>query len=287
MIFLIFEKPVIVTTKQNICGRNIRETLLKKFDFRELDEEFDNTPIFSYNNIQLVFSQKDVIHSDHLDELNADLLIFGSRHKSEANKPSLLTHITGNLSSDNSHGGNPFELAYGSTRAIREAYLTLKQEKEKHGLAAFDVTVEATHHGPTSLKTPLVYVEVGSTELEYNNENALLSVANTIMKICQMKNQDEIIPCICFGGGHYATRFNELMELTPIAIGHILPKYHKEHITQEIVEQMIDKTIEKVKWAIIDRSSLNASLIQTVKDGCSTRGVEVVKVKEIKYGNIL
>lgn len=284
---MIFTKPVIVTTKQNICGRNIREILLKKFDFRELEEEFDNTPILSYNNIRLVFSEKDVIHSDHLDKLDADLLIFGSRHKSEANKPSLLTHITGNLSSDNSHGGNPLELAYGSTRAIREAYLTLKQEKEKHDLTAFDVTVEATHHGPTSLKTPLIYIEVGSTELEYNNENALLSVTNAIMKVCQIKNECEIIPSICFGGGHYATRFNELMELTSIAIGHILPKYHKEHITQEIVEQMIDKTIEKVKWAIIDRSSLNANLIQIIKDGCSTRGVEVVKVKDIKYGNVL
>ncbi len=280
------KKPVIITTDQNICGRNIRQTLLENWSFEQTEETFDGTPIYKYKDIRLVYSTKDVIHADHCDKLEADLLLFGSRHQSGANKPSLLTHITGNLSSDNSHGGNPLELAYGSTRAIREAYLNLLKEQEKLALTDFDVTVEATHHGPTNLKTPLIYVEVGSTEVEYNNKSALQAVANTLMKICLQKDEEEIIPSICFGGGHYTTRFNELMELTPVAIGHILPKYHKEHLTQTIVEQMIDKTIEEVKWAIIDRSSLNATLIQIIKDGCSTRNVEVVKAKDVKYGKI-
>ena len=281
-----FKKPVIVTTKQNICGQNIHHALLTNWDFKDTGEKFDNAPIFQFKNIRMVISEKDVIFSDHLDSLKADLIIFGSRHKSEANKPSLLTHITGNLGSDNSHGGNPFELAYGSTEAIKTAYLTLKQQKEKNELQDFDVTVEATHHGPTNLKSPLIYVEVGSTEIEYKNERALTSVANAIMEICKLEEDKNIIPSICFGGGHYATRFNELMEITPVAIGHILPKYHKDDITQEIVEQMITKTIEKVKWAIIDRSSLNATLIDKIKDGCSTYGVEVVKAKDVKYGKI-
>ncbi len=278
------KKPVIITTDKNICGRNIRQTLLDNWSFEETEETFDETPIYKHKNIRLVNSTKDVIHTDHCDKLEADLLLFGSRHQSKANKPSLLTHITGNLSSDNSHGGNPLELAFGSTRAIREAYLNLLKEQEKLALTNFDVTVEATHHGPTNLKTPLIYVEVGSTEIEFKNKLALQAVANTLMKICLQKNEEKIIPSICFGGGHYTTRFNELMELTPVAIGHILPKYHKEHLTQAIVEQMIDKTIEKIKWAIIDRSSLNATLIQIIKDGCSTRNVEVVKAKDVKYG---
>ena len=282
-----FEKPVIVTTDQNICGINIRKTLLDNWDFKETEEIFDESPIYKFKNIRMVFSKKDVIFADHLDSLKADYLVIGSRHKSEANKPSLLTHITGNLSSDNSHGGNPLELAYGSTRAIREIYLSLLKEKDKQKLTDFDVTVEATHHGPTNLKTPLIFVEVGSTEVEYNNNNALQSVSNAIMNLCLNHHEEEITPSICFGGGHYTTRFNELMELTNVAIGHIFPKYQRENLTSEIVEQMIDKTKEKVKWAIIDRSSLNATLIQIIKDGCSTRGVEVVKAKDVKYGKIL
>ncbi|MHA1212280.1 MAG: D-aminoacyl-tRNA deacylase [Candidatus Heimdallarchaeota archaeon] len=279
--------PVIVTTTQNICGRNIRETLLTHWNWSESSESFDGTPILQHKQIRLINSKKDVIYTDHCDYLGADLLVFGSRHKSEANKPSLLTHITGNLGQDNTHGGNPCELAYGSSRAIRKSYLGLLQQKESLGLPDFDVTVEATHHGPTSLTTPLIYVEVGSTEVEYHNEHALLAVANTIMSICLNDQEEKIHPSICFGGGHYTTRFNELMELTPVAISHILPKYHKNNLTVEIVEQMIDKTIEKVKWAIIDRSSLNADLIQIIKDGCSTRDVEVVKARDIKYGKVL
>ncbi|MHA1124624.1 MAG: D-aminoacyl-tRNA deacylase [Candidatus Heimdallarchaeota archaeon] len=281
------EKPVIITTEHNICGRNIRQALISQYPFQETEEKFDKTPIFEFNNIRLVKSDKDVIFSDHCDSLEADLLLFGSRHQSQANKPSLLTHATGNLSEDNSHGGNPLELSFTSAQAIREAYLGLKEQRDLFGLTNFDVTVEATHHGPTSMKTPLLYVEVGSTEIEYQNEFAILAVANTIMQICTQKEAKKIAPSICFGGGHYATRFNELMELTSVAVSHILPKYHREHLTPSIVEQMIEKTKENVQWAIIDRSSLNATHIQIIKDVCSTKGIEVVKARDIKYGKIV
>ena len=280
------EKPVILTTNQNICGQNIRKKLLENWSFKKTSNEFDGTAIYEYKNVRLIYSEKDVLQADHCDELKSDMILFGSRHRSAANKPSLLTHITGNLGPDNSHGGNPYELAYGSAQVIKEAYLSLLAEKSNHSLENFDVTVEATHHGPTSMITPLVFVEVGSTEVEYNNDDAILAVANTLMKICLEKKKEEVIPSICFGGGHYTTRFNELMELTPVAISHILPKYQKDNLSQEIVEQMIDKTIEEVKWAIIDRSSLNATQIQIIKDGCSTRGVEVVKAKDVKYDKV-
>ncbi len=287
MFILKLENPVIITTDHNICGRNIRQALLDNWDFQEKEVRFDKTPIFEYQKIRLVQSEKDVIFSEHCDSLEADLLVFGSRHKSQANKPSLLTHVTGNLSDDNSHGGNPLELSFASAQAIREAYLELLQQKDSQGLSEFDVTVEATHHGPTSMKTPLLYVEVGSTEIEYRNEKAVLAVANTIMNLCSQNEKTTIIPSVCFGGGHYATRFNELMELTSVAVSHILPKYQREHLTSDIVVQMIEKTIENVKWAIIDRSSLNATEIQIIKDVCSTKGIEVVKARDIKYGKIV
>jgi len=283
-----FERPAIVTSTTNICGRNIRKALLELLEWEATEEQFDGNPILKHKNIRLVTSSKDIIETNYCDKLNADLLIFGSRHKSEANKPSLLTHVPGNLGRDNSYGGNPLELAVASTRAIRKTYLQLKEEHNATpALAQFDVTVEATHHGPTNMKTPLLFVEVGSTIKEYQNMTAIKAVAKTIIKLCTTKSEEEIIPSICFGGGHYTTRFNELMELTKVAIGHILPKYQKENLTVEIVEQMIDKTIEPVRWAIIDRSSLNATLIQIIKDACSTRGIEVVKAKDIKYGKVV
>ena len=281
-----FKNPIILTTNKNICGINIRKSLLDNWDWVETKYTFDESPVLQHKNIRLVYSEKDVIEADHCDLPDADLLIYGSRHRSQANKPSLLTHVTGNLGPDNNYGGNPFELSYASTRAIRQSYFSLKKEQRNLNLDNFDVTVEATHHGPTSLKIPLIFVEVGSTEVEYQNMKAISAVARTIMSLCLDKPLTNIIPCVCFGGGHYTTRFNELMELTNVSIGHILPKYQRENLTVNIVEQMIDKTIEKVKWAIIDRSSLNAEQIQTIKDGSSTRGVEVVKAKDVKYGKI-
>ena len=56
-----FQNPVILTTKQNICGINIRKTLLENWDFKETNDHFDGTPIFKFKNIRLVYSEKDVI----------------------------------------------------------------------------------------------------------------------------------------------------------------------------------------------------------------------------------
>jgi len=283
-----FKEPAIVTSPVNICGRNIRKALLELLDWEETSESFDGNPILRHKNIRLVLSKKDIIETDNCDSLGADLLIFGSRHKSEAQRASLLTHVPGNLGKDNSYGGNPLELAVASTRAIREAYLTLKQEHAvTPELESFDVTVEATHHGPTNMQTPLIFIEVGSTITEYQNPFAIHAVAKTILSLCTNKPTQEIIPSICFGGGHYATRFNELMELTSVAVGHILPKYQKDNLTVEIVEQMIAKTIEPVRLAIVDRSSLNAKQIQVIKDACSPYDIEVVKAKDVKYGKVL
>ncbi|MHA1441711.1 MAG: D-aminoacyl-tRNA deacylase, partial [Candidatus Heimdallarchaeota archaeon] len=75
--------------------------------------------------------------------------------------------------------------------------------------------------------------------------------------------------------------------LTSVAVSHILPKYQREYLTSDIIVQMVEKTIENVKWAIIDRSSLNATEIQNIKDVCSTKGIEVVKARDIKYGKIV
>jgi D-aminoacyl-tRNA deacylase len=287
---MVYKKPVILTTNKNICGKNIRKALLEKWPFEKTTKTFDGTPIYEYKNIRLVYSEKDTINADHCDKLDTDLLIIGSRHKSASNRPSLLTHVTGNFSDDTSYGGNSKELAFVSTQAIKTSYLSLKKQKETFNLKKFDVSVEATHHGPTNLKMPLLFIEVGSTEKEYNNPKAVLAVAKTIIKVgekLQKPLTKEIVPSICFGGGHYATRFNELMELTPVAIGHILPKYHRKNLTVAIVKQMIEKTVEYVDLAIIDRSSLNLKLIQKIENGCSPFDIEVVRAKEVKDGDIL
>ena len=31
----------------------------------------------------------------------------------------------------------------------------------------YEITIEATHHGPTSLKKPLLFIEIGSTEKQW------------------------------------------------------------------------------------------------------------------------
>ncbi|MEA2071505.1 MAG: D-aminoacyl-tRNA deacylase [Asgard group archaeon] len=283
---MLFKKPLIITSQKSICSKNIFDYLRENYGFSEKIEETDKWVIFKNDHCRLASIEDELIYADFCQEFDSDLLIFGSRHASASNKPSLLTHVTGNFSDDISYGGEPYQLATVSTRAIKLAYTSLKEQQIKRKLTKFDVSVEATHHGPTNISTPLLFIEVGSTDIEYKNMEAIAAVSETIMKVANIKELQEIIPCICFGGGHYATRFNEIMEDSPAAIGHILPKYQRDNLTKKIVQQMIEKTLEKVQWAVIDRNSLNKKLVKIIEAGCETYNVDVVKARDIKYQKI-
>ena len=45
----------------------------------------------------------------------------------------------------------------------------------------FQITIEATHHGPTHLKKPSIFVEIGTTESQWNDESLCSSVAKLVV----------------------------------------------------------------------------------------------------------
>ena len=68
----------------------------------------------------------------------------------------------------------------------------------------FQITIEATHHGPTALKKPSIFIEIGTTEKQWtDNSLCVLSCYNcsSVMK----KSCKRIPVAICFGGTHYPT----------------------------------------------------------------------------------
>src|SRR5438094_5467478 len=66
------------------------------------------------------------------------------------------------------YGGNPEQLSFVDPLGIMRALGTLRDESAKKGLQ-IEVTMEATHHGPTSFKIPVVFVEIGSGPLEWSD----------------------------------------------------------------------------------------------------------------------
>ena len=87
----------------------------------------------------------------------------------------------------------------------------------KHCPEGYHVSYEVTHHGPTGLRLPSFFVEIGSTEKEWTDPVAARAVAESVLAAAP----GNPIPLIGFGGTHYATRETEIALSSRGAFGHI------------------------------------------------------------------
>lgn len=276
--------PIIIVSNQDLAGLTIKQQLLGGGGFRETGKEFEGNLIYKEPNtkVELITTNRRLIDTDHLNEyFTTDLLIFASKHKSESEKPSLLVHAPGNWTDDNSYGGNPYELSQTNATVIKRVLQELTINRDKKQLK-FDVTSEVTHHGPTNLNAPCVFVELGSNETYWQDVQGAQVVAETIMQVLEEWPFEETYNyAIGFGGPHYASNFNKLQLHTEFAISHIAPKYVLDKLSEELVLQAIEKTVEQVKYAIFDWKGMVRAQREKVRDWVVDQGIEVLKIKEI------
>ncbi len=239
---------IIVCSDKEIASKGMWNMFIGEFEFKQEEGTYSGFPIYKKNDFLLVKSNKKIIMIDDLDEyFDPEYYVFASPHSSEQGKPALSVHCIGNFS-DNLHGGNKKELGISPSSLIKSAFLNLVKEN----LTEFPVTLEVTHHGPTNLKKPVLFVEVGSGPSEWKNQNALKSVCKAILSISEHKGMS----VVGFGGPHYAPNFSKRELDTELMFGHICPKYQANELNEELITQMIEKTVPRPKKAIIDWKGL-------------------------------
>lgn len=206
---------------------------------------------------------------------DVELVVVASRHKSESGKPTLTCHVTGNYGSADL-GGREGELGIAPALYLREALLSLKRN-EIHG---FTVSLEVTHHGPSVVGAPLLFMEVGSSEGQWSNVGACTAVAESIKEV--LSTEPQASPSsIGFGGPHYAPNFTRVMLEKEVALGHIMPKYYTSDATSSIVKQMISKTIPKPEYALLDWKGLKSEDKQKIKGILDEIGLPYKKTSEV------
>ncbi len=269
---------VLVTSIHDIASQTIKKALIEKHGFQETDRSFEGNPIYAHDeNTILVTSERDLIDCEQLeDAFEAEVFIFCSRHKAASGRPALLVHSTGNLGATADFGGSPHSLSVSTASLVSRALHSLNREKEQRGLTEFEVTMEVTHHGPTSMKTPLVFVELGSDEKYWHHEEGGRAVASAVMDCVREPFHDEAV--IGFGGSHYARKFNSAVLSGEYRVGHMAPKYMLNDIPTSVVEQMVLRSHEKVKGALIDWKGTNSTQRQNVLPILEELGIEVIRL---------
>lgn len=133
----------------------------------------------------------------------------------------------------------------------------LKATGDYKTLFDYEISLEVTHHGPFS-KPSVVFIEVGSSEPQWNDLEACRLIADAVTKtqFNNLNQNSNWASVIGFGGNHYATKFTRYMIESEYAFGHICAKYAIPRLTQELIHQMIAKTSPPPELVLFDKKSM-------------------------------
>lgn len=268
----------LVASKQDSASMTMANYLIHDKDFSVYDKKNNNEEYTSevYKKIKLHISNESLLYIEDLDTKypHSKAFIFLSKHRSESRIPTLTCHCTGNFA-DNPYGGNVRELA------ISYPYLQKRYLKEinnsKLALSYYQIVIEASHHGPTSLKKPVLFIEIGSTERQWIDRNAASIVCNCLLGILvNGLGQCEKVG-ICLGGTHYPSKFNKLLLESEFGLAAVAPKHNLESVDKDMLNQMIAKSIETVTHIIVDWKGLGKEK-NRIMGLAEDTGLEVLRV---------
>jgi D-aminoacyl-tRNA deacylase len=255
------DQCVLVTSGHDLAGTTMSRYLIRNAEFVTVTKR-RNTHSESYRslrhkNIQLHISFGDLLTLENIDNLypRADVFIFLSKHKSHSSIPTLTCHFTGNFSIDNSYGGNPRQIAI-SYPSLQKAYLKAITAAARKKVPEYEVIIEATHHGPTSLNKPVLFVELGSSEKQWADENAAAVICDTLLDILHKGFERCQKVGIALGGTHYPKKFNKLLLESKFGLAAVASKHNLEAIDDAMLKQMVEKNVEKVTHIVLDNKGL-------------------------------
>ncbi|KAL3335507.1 hypothetical protein AABB24_031630 [Solanum stoloniferum] len=146
-----------------------------------------DVPSFVNRDVRLLKHDSSIVREDHLDTRweettgeTVDEIIFLSKHTAASKRPALTVHPIGvpHLTEGDQLpvGGKPAWAAPPNPR-IGPWFRLLKTIADSQNLTPeFEVTLEATHHGPVT-NAPTMFVEIGSTEEYWKRQDAAQAIA--------------------------------------------------------------------------------------------------------------
>ena len=247
----------IVVSRADEASVHIGERLLERGDWetetdeRRPDSEGGGT-VYRQGDVEL--REFDGLHLELTDPAAAfddpDLLVFASKHAGETGE--LLTaHHTGNFGAAE-YGGADGHLARACPNALRAVVHAL----EEHAPDRYDVGIECTHHGPTDVGAPSMFVEVGSAEPQWDDPEAVTAVAAAILDLEGVaadapRENGTRRHLVGLGGGHYAPRFERVVRETDWSVGHVAADW-----TLEALEEWAE---DDEQYAAVLRRAFEAS----------------------------
>jgi D-aminoacyl-tRNA deacylase len=245
---------LIVSSTSDIASVTLAAALTEEGGFSSTGVNLLGQPVYQKGSLLLAKFEGFIVNPPDLDQyFNPQAYIFLSRHAADSGIASLTAHTTGNFSGEAKFGGAAKELGRADPALLKNYLISLwKRRDEAKG---YQITMEATHHGPTSLHKPVLFVELGSSEEYWGDRKAAKVVASALLDSLTNK---QIWPktAIAFGGTHYSEKFTKMVVEEDIALSYVMPKYALEHLDEAMVGQMLQRTSAPVRYAVLDWKGL-------------------------------
>ena len=206
------------------------------------------------------------------DRYDYDGFVFLSKHFAESGVLALTCHSTGNFA-EARFGGNDRQVAIPHP-ALQKTYLQALQES-RDKFAGFQITIEATHHGPTALGKPSIFVEIGTGEKQWSDVSLCNSVAKIVHQTMAQRRASFPV-AVCFGGTHYPKKFTRELLYGRYSLGTVMPKHALDVLDEDlfwhILEQNRDATAALLDWTGLGKNK------QRVVDLLGQTDLEVLRL---------
>jgi len=267
---------MIVSSRGDSASWNIAQALITKIGLEREPGQIIET--YSNGNVRLRVLEKLGIYAE-ASEIPSDVVttIFVSKHVSSSGRAALTVHTTGNLTKEARFGGNPEEVSRVDPSIIRRALRALKAGVSQAGIQ-IEVTMEATHHGPTNLSMPVCFVEIGSGEKEWADPILGEIVANAVMSAIA-KGEETRPAAVGFGGTHYSAKHTRICMEGDYAIGHLVSSHSFDGgVSERVIGDTFHKTTGSCNNAIVDWKGLHSNDRRKLIASLEAAGREIVRV---------
>ena len=245
---------MILASTTDRASRTLSDALIEGQGFQSTGVNLLGQPVFQKGSFLLARFEGMIVFPPALDEyFNPQAYVFLSRHSAESGIASLTAHTTGNFSDAAKFGGLGKELGRADPSLLKNYLRALWKRRES--VKRYEIAMEATHHGPTSLQKPVLFVELGSSEEAWGDRKAAAVVGEALVESLEEKSIWSRV-AVGFGGTHYPEKFTKLLVEDDLAFAFVAPKYALEHLDERMLGQMLQRSTAPVRYAVLDWKGL-------------------------------
>ncbi|MDR2203435.1 MAG: hypothetical protein LBE76_03900 [Nitrososphaerota archaeon] len=248
---------LLVSSTKDVASLTIADQILLHYPFKKSSKVFQDNPVYTASlnkkSVILIRLNEESVGAQNLPASfpTVELIVFISRHSSQSGTPTLTVHTPGNFA-DADFGGLPRIVSVSPASAIKNALKMLTFFQQKLGLSNYEVSFEATHHGP-SLDVPAMFVELGSSMSQWTDSKAAYAVAGaTIFAIENFDSKPVQNAVIGVGGTHYNKNFTQMSLNGEALFSHMIPKYAVSSVDVSMLRHCVVRSLEPVSEVLLD-----------------------------------